>query len=109
MNESVFVVRGIPIDGQTQVGCAGLPTQVLQQRMSDLEGHALALRWSVTIRPVTSTVQMRQPRWPLCEPQFLRMGERELEPVRQEDTESARRLREIALSDRAAFTETPNV
>lgn len=108
MSESVFVARGIPT-GQTQVGYAGLPTQVLQQRMSDLEGHAVALRWVATIRPETNTGRMRQPMWPLCVPLFPRMEVRELPPSRREDTESVRRLPKIALPDKSALMETPNV
>lgn len=42
----IFIVRGIPL-GETQVGFAGSPPQVLQQRIGDLEGLSLVRRWKM--------------------------------------------------------------
>lgn len=82
------IARGFFLDGQTQVGCAGSPAQVLLQRMSDLEGRALALRWAETILPAIGTVPMHQLPWPLCEQPSRPKEAREPLPGRPVDTES---------------------
>lgn len=107
--EHIYTARGIPMGSQTQVGFVGSLAQVLQQRMSDLEGRALALRWAVPIHPVPNMAPMRQPQWPLYEQRFHRIGAYALELGRQANIGSGLRPQGKVLPDRASLDETPNV
>ena len=73
----IHISRGIPLDSRTQVGFCGSSAQVWQQRMSDLEGASLALRWVEPIRSWKNIGSLCQFPWLLHEQQPPLMGEYE--------------------------------
>jgi hypothetical protein len=83
-----FVIRGFSIDPQTQVGFYGSSDQLLQQRMSDLEGRLPSLRWLVTIHPLIGTGQTHQPLSPLYGQPLRRVELCEFPPCHPKDMES---------------------
>ena len=88
------ITRGIPLDEQTQVGFCGSPAQVWQQRMSDLEGRALAHRWEWMTQQHQRIAPMYQ-FGSMLEKQLSHPNpEHALQPNHQKDTETLRPVQE---------------
>ena len=94
------IIRGIPLDEQTQQGFCGSLAQVWQQRMSDLEGRALARRWEWMTQLPQRIAPMYQLGCKLGEQLSHPNQEHALQPSRQIDTETLRSVQERALLDK---------